>query len=557
MEHFDLSEQHAARPKADRVILVSPASPGSKGDEGMHLGALRIVDSVPVQLLNPQPGPLWTDVLKRSRDLSHVTEQQGAFADFLPHIRPTDAVLVVGADVMDGTVGPEGSLERLSFLKKAISRGARGAIVCSFRSDVHPLIVRAMKSLSGADIFLRDLRSLESYFAQVGTDAEFFPDLSYFAAPSDLQNRSCDSDMAAWLAQARERGGKIIGLNFSEHMFRSFSDRHNTAARVELVKNVIDEILKAIPEACFVLVSNDNREWDNHPSDDTYQKFSAEILKERIGEDRFKIHDSSSSYFDNIVLMKFLDLLITGRMHLAHAAVRRGTVPLIMMGCECGYTSMDKMRGMYETVLGTEAGVVSEVGALSATISWAQEKMPYLKERLEEWIETTRFEEEALKPMLVRSLGLSGEPASGKEMSAVSARRRDVEARLALKPREAADAKASYSPTDIQYLHEDLGVLRSTAEKVTIEADRLVDTLLRSYRRPWEPLQWAFQREFLKLILIFRPLLSKRAADRLQRSIQKRDPAVYLSRWTEFKEDIGDLAGLSTDTSSDSKCEKV
>lgn len=551
MEHLDLTEQHEERPKVERVILVTPAAPGSKGDEGMLLGALRILNSVPVHLLNPETGPLWTDVLSKSDDMSFVTEHQGAFADFLPSIRPTDAVFVVGADVIDGTCGPGPALVRLSFLKEALVRGARGAIACSFRSGVDPAIVDCLKDLPDSSVFLRDVKSLENFSTQVDSRAEFFPDLSYFAAPSELQSRSCDPDLVAWISGIHERGGKVIGLNFSEQMFRSLSDNHDNAARSSLVTNVINEILKTVPDACFVLISNDNRDWPNHLSDVAYQEFAAESLKDIVGIDGFRIQDPSRSYLDNIVLMGFLDLLVTGRMHLAHAAVRQGTIPLIMMGTGRGYTSTDKMRGMYETVFETDSGVVNEIEGLGAAIRWAEERMPDLKTRLGKWNKISRFEEEVLRPMLVRSLGLSKEPSSGGEMLVASLRKRDAETRLTLKHCEpSVEIEPAQAATEIQILTEERDRLRVATDLLMTEGDRLAHELFRAYRRPWKPIRRTIQRGFLKLILVFRPLLSERTADRFRRSIQKRKPSLILSQWTEFKAYVGSSVSLQTSIAS-------
>lgn len=557
MKYPDLTEQHEDRPKVERVILVPPAAPGSKGDEGMLLGALRILNFVPVHLLNPETESLWTDVLSKSDDMLLVTEHQGAFADFLPQIRATDAVLMVGADVVDGTCGLHAALERLDFLKEAISRGARGTVVCSFRSNVNQDIAGRLKDLE-ASVFLRDLKSLENYLLQVGARCEFFPDLSYFAAPVDLRDRSSDLELTAWISQIHERGGKVVGLNFSEHMFRSLSDDHTDEARSALVKDVIDQILKVTPDVYFVTISNDNRQWPNFISDTDYQGLAAKVLAHQIGGERFRVYDSYASYCDNIALMRHLDLLVTGRMHLAHAAVRQGIVPLIVMGSERGYTSTDKMRGMYETVFETDSGVVNNVEALSAAILWAMERAPYLRARLTKWNKISRFEEDVLRSMLVRSLGLSRSLPSGGEMLVAGLHKRDVDARMALKQWElSAEMEAVRVAAEIQKLKEERDKLRAVAESLIIEAERLAHELFQAYRQPWKPIRRTLQRGFLKLILAFRSLLTKRTVGRFRSSVQKRQPFLILSQWAEFKTNVGSSAGLPIQTSTISTPAKV
>ncbi|MBN9581026.1 MAG: glycosyltransferase, partial [Afipia sp.] len=592
MKQLDLAAQRGEkRPRAERVIAVSPAAPGGKGDEGMLLGVLQILGDLPVCLLNPEEGPLWNDVLHKTGKFSSLTEHQGAFTSFLQHIRPTDTVLILGADVIDGTYGLEPALHRLDFLKEALARGARGVVACSFRSNVDQEILDRFEGLPAAHIFLRDVQSLENFISQVRSDAAFFPDLSYYAAPSEDRIRAANIRLEPWLSQARARDGKIVGLNFGEHMFRSFSEEHTDVARQVLVERVIGEILKVIPNAYFVLISNDNRRWPNFISDADYQHLAAAELALRFGSDRFTIYDTYLSYLDNIAVMRFLDLVITGRMHLAHAAVRQGTIPLIVMGSGHGHTSINKMLGMYATVFGTEKGVVSDIGSLETTIQWTQDQTTNLKGRLEEWIKISHFEENTLRPLLARSLGLSDESPSGEELLLSDLRARNVETALLLqrqkrlteeKSAQAAsekeellkqqklltEEKAAQAASEKEELlkqqkllteekaaqaaseKEARDRLRATADTLVTEADQLAHELYRAYRRPWKPMRKTFQRGFIKLLLVFRPLLSKRTIDRLQRSIQKRKPSLILSQWTRFKTDLGVSADAQIQTSA-------
>lgn len=48
-----------------RFVVVAPASPGSKGDEGMIRGVLNVLSGRPVVILNPDPAPLWLNELSR------------------------------------------------------------------------------------------------------------------------------------------------------------------------------------------------------------------------------------------------------------------------------------------------------------------------------------------------------------------------------------------------------------------------------------------------------------------------------------------------------------
>ena len=540
----------------ERIIVVAPAGPGSKDDEGRLLGALQVLKSVPVHLLNPETESLWTDVLGASDDVSFVTEHQGAITDFLPNVRSSDAVLIVGADVTEGAYDPALFLERLDFLKKALSRGARGVIMCSLGPDVDQRIVSGLKELPAASVFLRDAGSFENYARQVGTNAEFFPDLSY--VPSDLQDRHGEADLTAWISRIRERGGKIVGLNFSERLFRAFSDERTDEARSALVGRVIRGILKAAPDACFVLISNGSRAWKDHPSDDTYQTLAAGLLQDLVGTDRFAVQNPLSPYGDNIVLMRCLDLLITGREALAHAAARQGTLPLMMTGLERHRSSTDETRGMFEAVHETGFGTINVIEDLEAALRWAQERMPSLEGQLDQWNGIWRFEEGALRPMLLRSLGLSTAPPGGDEMFVAHARQRDVGHRLALKQSEQPPGRnASWESPEVRQLTYERGRLQMAADALVIETDRLAHRVARTYGRPSISIVRIFQRVVLKLVLLFEPVMSRRTASRFRRSVRKRTPAFFLSEWAEFAAHIGALAGLSIQVPSTPQRERA
>jgi hypothetical protein len=95
----------------ERVVLVPPAAPGSKGDEGMLRGALALLEEFPVRIVNPDPGPGWTSVLADARRApNELTETQMPIRDYRSELRGGDLLLVIGADVVDGTCGLEPAL---------------------------------------------------------------------------------------------------------------------------------------------------------------------------------------------------------------------------------------------------------------------------------------------------------------------------------------------------------------------------------------------------------------------------------------------------------------
>jgi len=90
----------------ERVVMVPPAAPGSKGDEGMLRGALSLLEGFPDRIVKPDPGPSWTSVLGDvGRDPDGLTETRMPIRVYPSELRGGDLLLVIGADVVDGTCG--------------------------------------------------------------------------------------------------------------------------------------------------------------------------------------------------------------------------------------------------------------------------------------------------------------------------------------------------------------------------------------------------------------------------------------------------------------------
>lgn len=346
-----------------RVILVAPAAPGSKGDEGMIRGALALFRNYRCVITDFSDIDSWLDALKLSDDeRARITAVPGSIRSFESRLEPGDVLFFLGADVIDGSYGAEYSLERLDLATEALLRGHQVYIACSFRLQVVPEVRERFRLMPEATVLLRDDHSLRNFHDQTGLWGQAFPDLSFFCP---VQNSSAVEAAKAEIAAAR-RSGPVIGLNFSEHSFRSFYDDHSDANRKFFVACILDELARAHPDAFFVLLSNDRRGWENHPSDEDYQDLAVEWIATNLGAGRALKVDPEMGYGGNIVVLEAVDLLVTGRMHLALAAFRAGTVPLLVMGTSAAYTSIDKMRGVCEKYLGTTDAVISAVERIGA-----------------------------------------------------------------------------------------------------------------------------------------------------------------------------------------------
>lgn len=525
-----------------RIILVPPATPGSKGDEGMVRGALELFRSSVVVILNASPECLWIEKLGLASDeRQRVSDAAGPIRDFAQYLEANDLVFFLGADVIDGTCGLEPSLERIELMASALARGAPVYVSCSFRSVVASEILEPLRLMSDAIFLLRDNHSLGNFERQTGLAGRYLPDISFFCPSS---SGAPIETIIADIAKARKSYEPVIGVNFAEHSFRSFFEVHSDLNRKVFVGSVLRELSASHPNAFYVLLSNDERRWHNHPSDDDYQQLAQEWLIENIGEDRALTVCPSIAYGGNITVLSAVDFLVTGRMHLSLAAFRAGTLPLVMMAQGKGYSSVDKMRGAFEKHAGSAAGVISKVGQLGAASAQFFANRQALKDRvlvIDAELRTARAQDAKALLEEMHSRALPGFGQGGQlgmaPMSALAGliRRSDqlikdqaviqtlrhqfagVQSRELNAARLGDESKHFLANND-----STVTPAQQRIANMAVRGDRLAEELRRAYANPWRPLRFALRRFVLRsLLLLEGVILSKRRSEMLRRSIAR------------------------------------
>lgn len=390
----------------ERIVLIPPASPGSKGDEAMIRGALSVFAPYKILIATPKGTASWIETLRlRVGEAGHIAEIMSF--DFFPSmLNASDAIFFIGADVIDGTCGIAPSLERLDLAHEGLLRNLPVYVTCSFRSNVDPKIIQSIVLLPGIRYLLRDHDSLDRFVWQTGLNASAFPDLSFFAAdPEPEAYPECHKE----IGQINRTKSMVIGLNFGEHSFRSFHDRHDNITRQNFVAQILETLHKAFPDAGFVIFSNDNRRFENHISDDDFSDIAYEWILAELGESAAVKMPSSSHYSDNISMLKRVDFLVTGRMHLAYASFRAGTPALVLMGTGRGYTSIEKMRGGIKAQLGADFGVVNSIDQLTSTAVNLLARRTELRDLMDAFSKRIRTECRSASTMMRAELDLRTE----------------------------------------------------------------------------------------------------------------------------------------------------
>ncbi|MEZ5898564.1 MAG: glycosyltransferase [Hyphomicrobiaceae bacterium] len=554
-----------------RIVVVSPAGPGSKGDEALIGGTVGIFEAYPIIVLNPDREASWLDVVQAhpssTRDLREVSGPIRAFAD---QLREDDVLFVVGADVIDGSCGLEPAMDRIDLMADALAMGLPVYASCSFRSGVAPELLEQYQHLVGVRFLVRDELSLENLKRQTGISGQSFPDLSFFL-PATEQSIIAEA-LSARLAEERSVRGPIIGLNFSEQSFRSFSDEHSEGSRRAFIATVLNSLIEAHPSAFFVLLSNDCRDWPNHPSDDDFGVMALDWIASNLGPDRAANIDRSARYIDNIKIVELLDFLVTGRMHLACAAFRVRILPLVLMGEGRSYSSVDKMRGAFERHLGTAEAVVdtpNEIGRKSAELMDRRADFAEILSRQSQELEVEcemcakQLHAEISSPSpsvdpQQAAIAFARLAATRKELLQLRGDKEKADAdrstgspeRICVEKEEANHsaaleeilAKAQQARIDdarrIASLESELAEVRGKAltpaanfQALIAGGDALAEKLRRAYDQPLKPLIRATERSALRLALLLGSAFSERRRKRFRRSLAKRVPTVYREQW--------------------------
>ena len=372
--------QHMTSTGVQRFIIAPPSSPGSKGDEGMVRGLLEVLKNDPIVLLNPEHQPRWTESLDEAAERQYSFEEViGCFSESKQRIKNNDAVFILGADVIDGTCGLEPSMQRLELAEFALGRGAQVLVFCSFRSNVDERILEMIHRCRDAHFYMRDPLSSFNFKSQTGLAAGTMADFFIFCQPLASPRLNAIKDM---IRTEKENGRSIVGVNFCEHAFRSFHDCHDDVNRTSYVENVLDILKFHLPNSFLIVISNDTREWENFPSDTTYQGYAQEWARKNGMIDQILVLPSFFSYCEILCLLEDVRFIITGRMHLALASFRAGSIPIILMGKGRGYSSIDKMKGAFAKYIGDGKLVCKDTNTLSRAITIATDQEDSLKGKI-------------------------------------------------------------------------------------------------------------------------------------------------------------------------------
>lgn len=305
-----------------RVTLVPPAADGSLGDQAMldaaSAGLAR--RGAAVSILNPydhSPFPTVRTPVGGFR-IGH-PRPLARLANRLRRLR-AEALGVIGADVIDGVYGAD--LLRLRLIGEAIALGDRAAVLgCSFSETPAPAVVERMRLMPELVILARDPVSQERLGRALGRDVPLVADLAFLMEPearAEGARALCD-----WARRRRTEGLFVLIVNASAHTFPKMPF-DAVAAYVGLLR----AWLTADPARAALLVPHDVRP---APIGDVEAMTAIhDALSPEFG-DRVALLRPPFDAWDVKALAAEADAALTGRMHLAIAALGTGAPPLCLV----------------------------------------------------------------------------------------------------------------------------------------------------------------------------------------------------------------------------------
>jgi polysaccharide pyruvyl transferase WcaK-like protein len=317
--------------RQNEIWIFIPASDGSLGDQALLQPFQdKFADSFKIKLVRIKG---MTPINLKEKCNDHFVIQFGSRknrVDYLLSLRKCHQVFVLGADIFDGRYYLGQSVSYIKYTDLA----ARVNIKCkfvgfSFSKNPKTEVVDAVKS-SHKDIkyLLRDPASHERFINDTGrSGAQLVADNAFNLMPE----LTADSAIACkkWLDHLPEKS-TVLGLNVNVLTFRGREE--------EIFKSITETVCSFLNEnelRYVVFIPHDFREqqsdWESH-------KRIVENLSEEQKLRCFSLEKDINAW-DVKAITKYVNMVLTGRMHLAIAALGQSTPALCI-------TYVNKFEGL-------------------------------------------------------------------------------------------------------------------------------------------------------------------------------------------------------------------
>lgn len=248
-------------------------------------------------------------------------------------IRQNHALFVMGADILDGKYGAALVQRIVDYCNHSVQLGIPATLL-GFSFNTHPRqpAVHALSRLHPkVTVNVRDQPSLDRFTQIVGVPATLCAD-SAFLMPAAAEP---EPEAEAWINAMRDAGRSPVGVNLNAHALAPALAQVGAAA---LIARLATQLVRAadMNQLALMLIPHDHKPKSGDVP--MLQALEKELRKNGFPHVRY----TPINQPDTIKRVTgLLDLVITGRMHLAIASLGSGTPTLLI-------TYQDKFEGLHQ-----------------------------------------------------------------------------------------------------------------------------------------------------------------------------------------------------------------
>jgi polysaccharide pyruvyl transferase WcaK-like protein/glycosyltransferase involved in cell wall biosynthesis len=334
----------AVRPAEIRYLILVPAAYGSLGDSAMVHGAVEGIRSrfpnAQIDLLSIYHGERWHRIPGIGKVLVAFplacTEPQWE-ARFRRIVADYDCFALLGADVLDGHYSADESLARLALVRLADNFGLETRVL-GFSMNERPAeaACAALREIGAfAPLFVRDPLSL-SRLDSLGVPG-LIPaaDVAFLMRP-DSASPSCRSPRA-WIEEQRAAGRPVIALGLSSPVLAEAMQ----AGKADLLQNCVALIvaLARSHHASVLILPHDLRPGPTGLDDDVAIAYRISAMLDAGANPVPHYFHVTCNAPEVKGLVGLVDLALTGRMHLAIAALGMA-VPVVALAYQGKFVGM-------------------------------------------------------------------------------------------------------------------------------------------------------------------------------------------------------------------------
>lgn len=248
-------------------------------------------------------------------------------------IRQNHALFVMGADILDGKYGAALVARIVDYCNHSVLLGIPATTLgFSFNSHPRSSAVHALSRLHPrVTVNVRDQLSLDRFQQATGISATLCADSAFLMPPATAP----EPEAEAWISSMRETGRSPVGVNLNVHALQPALSKLGMDALIAHLAQQL-RIAGETNKLAFMLIPHDLKPQSGDAA--MLQALEKQLRHNAFPHVRYTLINRPDAIKR---VTGLLDLVFTGRMHLAIASLGSGTPTLSI-------TYQDKFEGLYQ-----------------------------------------------------------------------------------------------------------------------------------------------------------------------------------------------------------------